>query len=89
MTKKEYILAIIDSVPNWEIWRGIKAMINNNQLDDKAINSLVLIFKKAVNDFLDEKKQQENNERLNKQKQEQAEQDKENLNQLDDMLNAI
>jgi len=89
MTKKEYILAVIDSVPNREMWRGIKAMINNNQLDDKAINSLVIVFKKVVKDFLNKKKQEETVERFNKQKEDQTKQDKENLRHLDDMLNNI
>lgn len=89
MTKKEYILAVIDSVPNREMWRGIKAMINNNQLDDKAINSLVIVFKKVVKDFLNKKKQEETVERFNKQKEDQMKQDKENLKYLDNMLNNI
>ena len=49
MTKKEYILAVIDALPDWEMWRWIKAMVENNQLEDEAIDKLVVIFKKAMN----------------------------------------
>ena len=48
MTKKEYILAVIDALPDWEMWRGIKAMVQNDQLDDHTINLLVIILKRAT-----------------------------------------
>ena len=48
MTKKEYILAVIDTFPDWEMWRWIKAMVQNDQLDEHTINMLVIIFKKAM-----------------------------------------
>ena len=35
MTKKEYILAVIDALPEWEMWRWIKAMVQNDQLDEQ------------------------------------------------------
>ena len=48
MTKKEYILAVIDALPEWEMWWWIKAMVQNDQLEDRTINMLVIIFKKAM-----------------------------------------
>ena len=48
MTKKEYILAIIDMFPEWEMWRWIKAMVQNDQLDERTINSLVIILNNAM-----------------------------------------
>ena len=44
MTKKEYILAVIDALPDWEMWRWIKAMVQNDQLDERSINMLVIIL---------------------------------------------
>ena len=48
MTKKEYILAVIDALPEWEMWRWIKAMVQNDQLDEHSIDMLVVILKKAM-----------------------------------------
>ena len=53
MTKKEYILAVIDALPEWEMWRGIKAMVQNNQLEEHTINMLVIILKKAMDKITD------------------------------------
>ena len=95
MTKKEYILAVIDALPEWEMWRGIKAMVQNDQLDDHTINMLVIIFKKAMDKItatIKENKMMETiqaMEDFDKQKQKQAEQDAESLNKLDSMLNDL
>ena len=95
MTKKEYILAVIDALPKWEMWRWIKAMVLNNQLEDETIDKLVIIFKKVVKEITDslrENKVKENLQAiqsLNQQKKEQAKQDAESLNQLDSMLNDL
>lgn len=95
MTKKEYILAVIDALPDWEMWRGIKAMVQNNQLDDETIDKVVIIFKKVMQEITDsirENKVMENlqaMQHLNQQKQEQAEQDAKSLEELDSKLNDI
>ena len=95
MTKKEYILAVIDALPEWEMWWWIKAMVQNDQLEEPVLDKLVIIFKKAM-DNLDEiiKKHKmiesiKTMENFEKQKEEQAKQDKENLAQLDNLLNNI
>lgn len=95
MTKKEYILAVIDALPEWEMWWWIKAMVQNDQLEEPILDKLVIIFKKAM-DNLDEiiKKHKmiesiKTMENFEKQKEEQAKQDKENLAQLDNLLNNI
>ena len=81
MTKKEYILAVIDALPKREMWRGIKAMVQNDQLEDETIDKLVIIFKKVmkeITDSLRENKVMENLQAiqsLNQQKKEQAKQD--------------
>jgi len=95
MTKKEYILAVIDALPKREMWRGIKAMVQNDQLEDETIDKLVIIFKKVmqeITDSLRENKVKENLQavqNLNKQKREQAEQDARSLEELDSKLNDI
>ena len=93
MTKKEYILAVIDTFPDWEMWRWIKAMVQNDQLDDHAINMLVIILKRAMNKIdatIRENKMIETIqaiENFDKQKQEQAKQDAKSLEELDSKLN--
>ena len=95
MTKKEYILAVIDTFPNWEMWRWIKAMVQNNQLEDKTIDKLVIIFKKVmkeITDYIKENKVMESlqaRQNLDQQKQKQAEQDAESLAHLDSILNNL
>ena len=95
MTKKEYILAVIDALPDWEMWRWIKAMVQNNQLDDHAMNMLVIIFKKAMDKItkvIEENKMVETvefTEKFNEQKQKQAEEDAASLQQLDSLLNDL
>ncbi len=95
MTKKEYILAVIDALPDWEMWRGIKAMVQNNQLDDHTINLLVIILKRAtdkINETIKEHKMIESIraiENFDKQKKEQAKKDAKSLEELDSKLNDI
>ena len=73
MTNKEYILAVIDVLPDWEMWRWIKAM-------DKITAAI------KENKMLEKIHAMQN---LDKQKEEQAAQDAESLNQLDSMLNSL
>lgn len=93
MTKKEYILAVIDTLPDREMWRGIKAMVENDQLEEHTINMLVIIFKKAMDKItttIKENKMIENIqaiEKFNKQKEEQAKEDEESLQKLGSKLN--
>ena len=95
MTKKEYILAVINALPEWEMWRGIKAMVQNDQLEEDTINKLVIIFKKAMDKLtatIKENKMVETIQAMNsfdKQKQKQAQQDAESLAHLDSMLNNL
>jgi len=95
MTKQEYILAVIDAMPNWEMGRGIKAMVENNQLEDGTIDVLVIIFKRAVDKITDVIKKHkilesiQAIENFNTQKEAQDQKDKADLEQLDSMLNAF
>lgn len=95
MTKKEYILAVIDALPDWEMWRWIKAMVQNNELNDETIDKLVIIFKKVMKEITDSIKENKVIENLqamqnfDKQKEEQAKKDAESLEELDSKLNDI
>lgn len=95
MTKKEYILAVIDTMPDREMWRWIKAMVQNDQLDDHTINMLVIIFKKAMDEItsvIKENKMIESvhtKEKFEQQKKEQEKKDRKHLAELDSILNKI
>ena len=95
MTKKEYILAVIDALPDWEMWRWIKAMVQNDQLDEHTINMLVIIFKKAMDKItatIKENKMVETiqvMENFNKQKAEQEKKDAKTLKDLDSKLKNL
>jgi len=53
MTKQDYLLAVINAMPDREMGRGIKAMVENNQLENRTIDLLVIIFKKAMSEIND------------------------------------
>ena len=95
MTKKEYILAVIDALPEWEMWWWIKAMVQNNQLDDRSIDTLVIILKKAMDKItatIKENKMVETIQAMDnfdKQKQKQAKEDEATLQELDSQLNNL
>ena len=95
MTKKEYILAVIDALPEWEMWRWIKAMVQNDQLDEHTINMLVIILKKAMDKLtatIKENKMVETIQAMNnfdKQKAEQAKKDAKSLKELDSKLKNL
>ena len=95
MTKKEYILAVIDALPDWEMWRWIKAMVQNDQLDDHTINMLVIIFKRAMDKITATIKENKMLETIqvmddfDKQKQKQEEQDVKSLKELDSKIDNL
>jgi hypothetical protein len=95
MTKQDYLLAVINAMPDREMGRGIKAMIENNQLEDRTVDILVVIFKRAVDKITDIIKKHhimeaiQAIENLNAQKQVQAKQDEADLKKLDGMLDAF
>ena len=95
MTKKEYILAVIDALPNWEMWRWIKAMVQNDQLEEHTINMLVIIFKRAMDKITATIKENKMGETIQamenfyKQKEKQAKEDEETLQKLGSKLNSF
>ena len=95
MTKKEYILAVIDALPDWEMWRWIKAMVQNDQLDEETIDKLVIVLKRTMarmaaaireSKAIETLKSMQN---FDKQKKEQEEKDAKSLEELDSKLNDI
>jgi len=95
MTKKEYILAVIDALPDWEMWRWIKAMVQNDQLDDKTIDKLVIVFKRTMAKMAAEIRETKAIETLksmknfNKQKEKQEKEDAKTLKDLDSKLKNL
>lgn len=95
MTKKEYILAVIDALPEWEMWRWIKAMVQNDQLEEHTIDMLVVILKKAMDKLtatIKENKMIETIQAIDsfdKQKEEQAKKDAKSLKELDSKLKNL
>ncbi len=70
-------------------------MVENNQLEEPILNRLVIVFDKALNEInntIDKYNMLETIEtakNFDRQKEEQAKQDAENLAQLDSMLNNL
>ena len=90
MTKKEFMLKVIDSLPNWKMGWGLKALIQNNQLDPDVFEKLYEVFKNSVNQTHAEIQQQQMQKRMdqvNAMKQ-QEQQSEESVN-LDAMMSSI
>lgn len=95
MTKKEYILSVLDMFPDWEMWWWIKAMVQNNQLEEHTMNLLVIALKRAMDKLtavIKDNKMLETiqaTENFDKQKKEQAKKDAKTLEDLDSKLNTL
>ena len=90
MTKKEFMLKVIDALPNWKMGWGLKALIQNNQLDPDVFERLYEVFKNSVNQTHAEIQQQQMQKRMdqvNAMKQ-QEQQSEESVN-LDAMMSSI
>lgn len=48
MTKQEYLLSVIDAIPDREMGWGLKTLIQNNQVEETTLDKLVVIFERAV-----------------------------------------
>ena len=95
MTKKEYILAVIDALPDWEMWRWIRAMVINDQLDNETIDKIVIIFKNVMNKIATSIRENKLIEKVKsmdsfeKQKKKQSEQDAKSLRELDSKISNL
>ena len=95
MTKKEYILEVLDLFPDWEMWWWIRAMVQNDQLEDHTMNLLIIALKRAMDNLTDvikENKMMETIqavENFDKKKKEQAKKDANTLKELDSKLKNL
>lgn len=92
MTKQEFILSALDLFPDRQIGRGIKAMVENNQLSEHALNVLVVVLKRGLDNLTSVVKQYRIGEtveaakNLNQQKVYQEQKDQQDLAALDSMI---
>lgn len=92
MTKKEFMLQIINFLPDWKMGRGLKALIENDQLSHDVFEKLYEIFRKDIHETYTEAQKAEFKKKLQKieaMKQQEAKQNEEDLVNLDEMLNAL
>ncbi len=96
MTKKNYILKILDTLIGYRpLARGLKILIDGNTLDDKTLDSLIDIFAKTIHEIEDnetkKKLQVSKNilEKIQKIEREQHLRDQKSLDVLDEMIKTI
>ncbi len=96
MSKKDYILKVLDALMNYRpLARGLKILVEGNGLNDKTIDSFVDIFSKTIDGVVSAeahnklKKSKDALEKIKQIEREQHLNDKESLNDLDAMINAI
>ena len=95
MTKKEYILSVLDLFPDREMWWWIRAMVQNDQLEDHTMNLLVIALKRAMDKLTDVIKENKMIETIqavesfDKKKKEQAKKDAKTLKDLDSKLKSL
>ena len=64
MTKKEFMIQVIDFLPDWKMGRGLKALIQNDQLSAEVFEKLYDIFRQGVMETYDEVKKVQLKQRL-------------------------
>jgi len=96
MTKKDYILKVLDALTGiWPLARGLKILVENNELDDNTTNTLVDVFSATINEILTteaKEKLQKSKDILEKIKtieREQHNKDQKEVENLDIMLQAL
>jgi len=95
MTKKEYILSVLDLFPDREMWWWIRAMVQNDQLEDHTMNLLIIALKRAMDNLTDVIKENKMMETIqavesfDKKKKEQAKKDAKTLKDLDSKLKSL
>lgn len=92
MTKKEFMLQIINFLPDRKMGRGLKALIENNQLSTEVFEKLYEIFRQSIHTTYTEVQKAEFKEKLQKieaMKQQEAQKSEEEIVDLDTMLDAL
>lgn len=92
MTKKEFMLQIITFLPDWKMGRGLKALIENNQLSSDVFERLYQIFRQSIHETYTEIQKAEFKEKIRKiesMKQKEIQQNQEDLVDLDTMFDTL
>jgi thymidylate kinase len=92
MTKKEFMLKVIDSLPDWKMGWGLKALIQNDQLSSDAFEKLYEVFKNSVHQTYNDVQKQQMQQRMNQvnaMKQQESQQQEENSANLDAMFSIL
>ena len=96
MTKKDYILKVLDALTGTRpLERGLKILVNGYALDDKTIDNLADIFAKTIDEIEDSEaktklqKWKDVLEKLKKIEWEQHLKDQTSLDELDSMIKEI
>ena len=92
MTKKEFMLQIINFLPDRKMGRGRKALIENNQLSTEGFDKFYEIFRQSIHTTYTDGQQAEVKEKLQKieaMKQQEAKKSEEELVDLDEMLDTL
>ena len=92
MTKKEFMLKVIDSLPDWKMGWGLKALIQNDQLSPDAFEKLYEVFKNSVHQTYNDVQKQLMKQRMdqvNEMKQQESLQQEENSANLDAMFSTL
>ena len=96
MTKKEYILKILDAVMDyWPLAKGLKILVESNEIDQKTMDTLVDIFSATVDEVMTAqtqeklKKSKEILEKIKTIEREHHTQDQKEIEELDTMLQTL
>lgn len=92
MTKKEFMLQIINFLPDWKMGRGLKALIENNQLSADVFERLYEIFRQSMHETYTEVQKAEFKDKLQtieKMRAQEAQKTEEELVDLDAMFDAL
>lgn len=92
MTKKEFMLQVINFLPEWKMGRGLKALIENDQLSVEVFEKLYEIFRQSVHEtYSDVQKVEFKNQlqHIEQMRQLEAKHDEQELIDLDAMFDAL
>lgn len=92
MTKKEFMLQVLDFLPDWKMGRGLRPLIENNMLAPEVFEKLYQIFRENVHSTYTEVQKLEFKERLQKveaMKAQEAQKNQEELVDLEAMFDAL
>lgn len=71
MTKKEYIVEVIDCFPEWEMGKTIKSKVINGELEENTINKLVILLNDVMKKITAQIKENKLLEKIEKEEEKQ------------------